>query len=375
VGIIAGILRRHADAALSRCAQPVPAHWYRAVHRITGCRTVRLGGYVDYCPDCGHGEFAPYSCRDRLCPVCRGAESSAWLEARRAELLPVPYFHLIVTVPSAYSRAVHDHADAAAGQLMGAVAHALQAVATDPRHHGGQLGMLAVLHSWGRSLSWHAHVHCLIPAVVLHPDGSYTVLGSRFLLPLPAFKKVFRAVLTRRFRRAIRGFDPPGSAWRTRWNAKVRACIKGPGIVLNYLARYVRCGPLHEAQIIGHDDQQVAFRYLDHRTGTIRVWRGTPEVFVRRYLQHALPCRFHRIRYYGFYAASRRRQLRALQTALIARFGPSALGSVPAAPPALPPQPCPCCGSVRPRTRVYLPPGAVSVTFAPLNRGPPRMPP
>jgi len=373
VGIIADILRDHADAALSGRTSSTPDRWHRAVQRITACRTVRMGGFVDCCSDCGHGEFALYSCRDRLCPVCRGSEASSWLEARRAELLPVRYFHFVVTVPPAYSRAVHDHPKAAGKELMQAVAEASQAVAAE--HHDGELGILAVLHSWGRNLSWHAHVHCLIPGVVLRTDGSYKVLRGKFLLPLAAFKKVFPAILTRRFRKALPGFDPPGSAWRQKWNAKVRACIEGPDTVLKYLARYVRSGPLHESRIVRADDEQVAFRYLDHRSGKITRWEGTPGVFVRRFLQHALPRGFHRIRYYGVLAPSRRQDLRALQTGMIARFGPSALGPAPQSVVSSPTPPCPRCGSTCPRIRVYFSPCTVFTTFLPLSRGPPRIAP
>ena len=369
MGIIADILRRHAGAALSACTHPVPERWYRVLRRITSCRTVRMGGCVDACPDCGHSEFAPYSCRDRLCPVCRGSEASSWLEARRDELLPVRYFHFIVTLPPAYSRAVHDHPEVAGKELMQAVAEASQAVAAE--HHGGQLGILAVLHSWGRNLSWHAHVHCLIPGVVLRTDGSYKVLRGKFLLPLAAFKKIFPPILTRRFRKAITGFDPPGRVWRQKWNAKVRACVEGPAIVLRYLARYVRGGPLHEAQILRADDQQVAFRYLDHRTKNITVWRGAPEAFVRRYLQHALPRGLHRIRYYGFLGPSRRRDLHALQVAMLARFAPSALAPPPRITGIAASPPCPVCGSTRPRVRQHLSPALAFLRFGHLSRAPP----
>ena len=283
MGIIADILRRHASAALAGSTAPVPGRWYRAVQRITSCRTVRMGGCVDTCPDCGHVEFAPYSCRDRLCPICRGSEARSWLEACRTELLPVPYFHFVVTLPPAYSRAVNDHPEATAGELLGAVAEAAQAVAFE--RYGGELGILAVLHTWGRSLSWHAHVHCLIPGVVLRPDGSYKILSAKFLLPLGAFKKLFRAILTRRFRDVIAGFAPPGRVWRQKWNAKVRACIEGPRIVLRYLARYVRSGPLHEAQIVRADDQQVGMAIA---VG-IRVAPDPPHRSVREELPHTAP--------------------------------------------------------------------------------------
>jgi len=278
------------------------------------------------------------------------------LRAAAAEALPGRYFRAIVTVPSAYSLAVRERPRRLAGELMEAVAEALQQVAGGRHGPGGQLGILVVLHTWGRNLGWPAHVHCLIPGVVLHAEGTFARIATRFLVPIRAFREVLRAILTRRFRAALPGFDPPGQVWRTPWNVQIRPCDEGPRTVLKYLTRYVRSGPLHESQIVQADDTQVAFRYLDHRSGTVQVWRGLPSAFVARYLQHALPYRFHRIRHYGFHAPGRRRDLRALQVALIARYRPDVLAPTPAPRPAPPPQPCPHCGSTRPRLRTRLPP-------------------
>ena len=373
MGIIADILQRHGPAYLNGPGAAVPQSQCRAARRITGCRTGRLGGHVEYCADCAELlDFTPHSCRDRLCPVCRGAEAHTWLEARRAELLPVPYFHVIVTVPTAYSQAVRDHPARLGGELMAAVAEALQTLAANPQRLGGELGILAVLHTWGRKLNWHAHVHCLVPGVALRSDGSFTVVDTRFLVPVGAMRKVFPAILTRRFRAALPGFDPPGRAWRTPWNALIRPCDEGPRVVLDYLTRYVRSGPLHEAQILKADDDEVTFRYLDHRTGKVELLRTTPMDFVARYLQHALPHRFHRIRHYGFLAPGRRRDLRALQIALIACYGSSALApEVPPLPPISEPQPCPYCGSTRPRHCGTIPPRRPAIIYAANSRAPP----
>ena len=352
MGIIAEILRRHGSRP--DAATRLPAAQRRALHRVTACRTGRLGGHAEYCLDCAElAEFIPHSCRDRLCPVCRGSEAHGWLQARQAETLPVRYFHVIVTVPTAYSLAVRDHPRRLGSEFMEGVAEALQALASGPHGPGGELGILAVLHTWGRNLAWHAHVHCLVPGVVLQAEDTFGLIRTRFLVPLCAFRKVFPAILTRRFRKVLKGFDPPGRVWRSPWNAEIRPCAEGPRIVLKYLTRYVRSGPLHESQIVQADDTQLAFRYLDHRSGTLQVWRGTPAVFVERYLQHALPHRFHRIRHYGFYAPGRRRDLRALQVAMLGRHAASALAPPP--PPRRPPPQRPCPTS-RPQDLRFYPP-------------------
>jgi len=373
MGIIADILRRHGPAYLRTAGPAAPESQRLAVRRLTACRTGRLGGHAEYCADCGaRVEFVPHSCRDRLCPVCRGPESRAWLDARRRDLLPVHYFHVVFTVPTVYSRAVRDHPARLGGALLAAVAETSQTLARDPRHLGGELAILAVLHTWGRSLAWHAHVHCLIPAAVLQPGGAYRLTRTRFLLPVCALRDVFRAILTRRFRAALKGFDPPGRLWRTAWNVKVRPCLEGPDTVLRYLTRYVRSGPLHESQIVHADATQVVFRYLDHRTGTVRRLRLSPAQFVARYLQHALPPRFHRIRHYGFLAPSRRHDLRALQTALLARYRTSALAPASGPDPVVPASPpCPYCGSTRPRWRLYLPASQSGIAFTVNWRAPP----
>ncbi len=213
---------------------------------------------------------------------------------------------------------------------------------------------------------------CRVPGVALRSDGSFTVVDTRFLVPVGAVRKVFPAILTRRCRAALPGFDPPGRVWRTPWNVLIRPCDEGPHVVLNYLTRYVRCGPLHEAQIPKTDDDEVAFRYLDHRTGKVEVLSCAPAGFVARYLQHALPHRFHRVRHYGFLAPGRRCDLRALQIALIARYGPSALApEASRLPPVTLLQPCPYCGSTRPRHCGTIPPRRPAIFYAANSRAPP----
>ena len=191
-------------------------------------------------------------------------------------------------------------------------------------------------------------------------------------VPCHPYRHQLQAPGDLRFRAALPGFDPPGRVWRTPWNVLIRPCDEGPRVVLNYLTRYVRSGPLHEAQILRADDDAVAFRYLNHRTGKVEVLSCKPAGFVARYLQHALPPRFHRIRHYGFLAPGRRRDLHALQIALIARYGPSALAPELPHPAAVAePQPCPYCGSIRPRHRGTIPPCRPGVTYAVTWRAPP----
>ena len=214
-------------------------------------------------------------------------------------------------------------------------------------------------------------MHCLVPGVALRSDGSFAVVGTRFLVPVGAFRKVFPAILTRRFRAALPGFDPPGRVWRTPWNVLIRPCDEGPRVVLNYLTRYVRSGPLHEAQILKADDHEVAFRYLDHRSGKVEVLPCTPAGFVARYLQHALPPRLHRIRHYGLLAPGRRRDLHALQIALIARYGPSALAPEVPHPAAVGvPKPCPRKPSAGPAARPGRATAAPSRPAAPASPTP-----
>jgi len=344
VGILRDIAVRFGPAYERKYGAKFPGSHRRALHSLADCRTDRMGGHAETCNGCAATRFVPHSCRDRLCPSCHAAEIDEWTAKRAVDILPVQYFHFTFPLPSELRMPVRSHQKALEDALIRAAAESLAILAQD--RLGGRIGITAALHTWGRALPWHPHVHCLVPAAVVHPDDTVTVVKGKFLLPVRALSKVFRAVFLRMAREAVSAAAIPEIPWGTDWVVNVRRCSEGPGNVIRYLARYAKRGPLAEGAIVRVDDRSIVFRYLDHRTGRTATCTLTPEDFLARYLQHAPPPGFHRVRHYGILAPGARRTLRAVQLALLP--GMAAIASCVQAlrEPAFPrtPQPCPACG-------------------------------
>ena len=177
--------------------------------------------------------------------------------------------------------------------------------------------MMTVLHTWGRTLVWHPHVHCLIPGIVICPDGEFKKIPNTYLVPVKGLSKVYRAVFLRLVRSHSDAPKLPEIKWSKQWIANCRTCTEGPANVLKYHARYTKRGPLPEKNILSISDQQITFRYISHRTKRPEECKLTPQKFLRRYLQHTPQPGFHRIRYYGVLAPGARRTLRAVKVALL----------------------------------------------------------
>ncbi len=187
------IFLRHRDEYLSLYGTTMPSWHRQALRAVTDCGTPAMGGHLQECADCGHREFVYHSCRSRACPSCHGSRTASWLAARTDELLPVRYFHLVVTVPASLREPLRRNQTALCGALMRAVAESVRSLAADPRYLGAVPGILAVLHTWGRSLVWHPHVHCLITAGGVTADGSWLEAPNpAFLVPVHALGKLCR---------------------------------------------------------------------------------------------------------------------------------------------------------------------------------------
>ncbi len=195
------------------------------------------------------------------------------------------------------------------------MAESLQTLAED--RLGGRLGIIAILHTWGRTLPWHPHVHCMVPGVIICPDGKFRKIKTNYLLKIETLPKVYRAIFFRLVRSHPDAPGLPQIEWSKQWIVNCRACDEGTGNVLRYLARYTKRGPLPEKNILSVTDKQITFRNISHRTKRPDVCKLTPEEFLRRYLQHVSPPGFHRIRYYGFLAPGGRRNLRGIRMALM----------------------------------------------------------
>ncbi len=303
-----------------------------------------MGGHTESCCGCGTTRFVPRSCRHALCATCHDAEIDDWLAARADELLPVRYFHLTFPLPAELREAARSHWRIVCGAMLQAAAEALQTLAAD--RLGGRLGIMAVLHTWGRTLPWHPHVHCVVPGVVVRADRTPCKVAANYLLPLGPLSQIYRAVFLRLVRSHRDGPELPQLDWSKQWVANCRPCEEGPANVLRYLARYTKRGPLSRKRIVSVSDEQIVFRYTSHRTARPTLCKLAPEEFLRRYLQHTPPPGFHRIRYYGFLAPGARTTLSALRGALLPELAAlePVLAQLRERNASRAPYVCPCCG-------------------------------
>lgn len=330
---------------------------------IEACRTAALGGHARACEKCGHTHISYNSCRNRHCGKCQAAASYEWLEARRADLLPVGYFHCTFTLPAAIADIAYTNKAVIYDALFKAASEALLTIAADPKHLGAKIGVTMVLHTWGSALIHHPHVHCIVPGGGLSLDGQ-TWISSRpkYLLPAPVLSRLFRRLMCERLvalhsagRLAFFGghaglADPTAFQTflkplrRIRWYVHLKAPFAGPDQVLRYLARYTHRVAIANSRLIAFDGKHVSFRYKDYRADGVpqqKVMTVSANEFIRRFLLHVLPDGFHRIRHYGFLANAVRVASIAKARALLGATAPQrpAADTEPDAP-----VPCPRCG-------------------------------
>lgn len=295
----------------------LPSHC-RAFHDILSCRTPARGGHIFSCNRCGHRVYAYHSCRNRSCPKCHAHDTEAWLEARRKELLPVPYFHVVFTLPKELRRIVRQHQKPLYGILMKAAAKALIKLAADPHYVGGRIGVMAILHTWTRTLVYHPHVHCLVPAGGLSDDQRWLPARKNYLVPVKALSKIFRGVFMDLVARRLPDLELPASVRHREWVAYCKPSIQGVDAVLNYLGRYVHRIAITNRRILSIDDGKITFRYQNAGNSVWKTMTLEANEFIRRFLQPVLPKGVHKVRYYGLWAPSNRQLLHRLQLALAA---------------------------------------------------------
>ena len=346
---MADILRLYGPGYLERFgASILPSH-RRAMRDLCRCRTAALGGQLFVCDHCGREHYVYHSCRNRACPTCHGKETHTWLAARRQELLPVPYFHVVFTLPAPLRRLVRRHQKAVYPILMKAAAQALMKLATDPKYVGGRIAVLAVLHTWSRTLSYHPHVHCLVPGGGLSADGQWRPARRNYLVPVRALSPIFRGMFLDLLAKALPEVAIPDRLRRQAWVVYCKPTVQGAENVLAYLGRYVHRIAITNRRILKIDDGRVTFGY---RKAEERRWRTMTlpaEEFIRRFLQHVLPAGVHKVRYYGLWAPSNKARLLEIRRRLLA---PDADGETPPAadvgdPPSVQTDPlpahCPFC--------------------------------
>ena len=323
---VADIVRHHGAAYRATHADRLGHSQRRVLNAIEACRTARLGGHLERCTDCGVTRVAYNSCRNRHCPKCQGLARAQWLADRHAELLPVPYFHVVFTLPGPIA-AIAFHNKAVVYDLLFKTAiDTLRTIATDPKHLGAEIGVIAVLHTWGQTLGHHPHVHCIVPGGGLSPDGTgWIACRPGFFLPVRVLARLYRRRFLERLEAAFAAgalsfggdlaglSDPAAFAARLRpsrrvdWVVYAKRPFGGPEQVLAYLGRYTHRVAIANSRLIGLTEGRVSFRWKDYRHhDKPKVMTLDAEEFLRRFLLHVLPDGFRRIRHYGFLANGHR---------------------------------------------------------------------
>jgi Putative transposase/Transposase zinc-binding domain len=291
---------------------------------IESCRTAALGGHVERCEKCSHTIIAYDSCRNRHCPKCQGAAAREWL----AELLPVPYFHVVFSLPAKIADIAYQNKAAIYDILFKASAEAMITIAADPKHLGARIGLLSVLHTWGSALNYHPHVHMIVPGGGISHDGArWVACRPDFLLYVGALSRLFRRLVLEKLTAAhsageLQFFSKHSALANARTFAAYLAPLRnskwvvyckhpfgGPQQVLRYLARYTHRVAISNRRLVACNEKGVTFKWKDYRLEgreRYQMMTLTTDEFVRRFLMHVLPAGFHRIRYYGLLASGKR---------------------------------------------------------------------
>src|SRR5207302_2688990 len=324
---VADIFRRHGEAFRQARAGHLGGIERRVMGAITACRTAVLGGHVEQCDDCGATRIAYNSCRNRHCPKCQGLTQAQWLADRQAELLPVPYFHVVFTLPAPGGEIAFQNKSIVYAILFRTAAETLATIAANPRHLGANLGMTMALHTWGQTLQHHPHVHCVVPGGGPSLDGTrWVACRPGFFLPVRALSRLFRRLFLEELRAAFAAGElgffgelaalarPVAFAQRLRqlrridWVVYTKPPFGGPAQVLAYLGRYTHRVAIANSRLVSVTNTTVAFRWKDYRHHVkSKVITLAADEFIRRFLLHTLTDGCHRIRHYGFLANRQRR--------------------------------------------------------------------
>jgi hypothetical protein len=362
---VGDIFRAHGPAWRRANAGHVSLGQLKVMSAIERCRTAALGGHVARCEKCEHIHIAYNSCRNRHCPKCQGAAARAWLADREAELLPVPYYHVVFTLPAPIADIAYQNKAEIYAILFRAAAETLITIAADPKHLGARIALTAVLHTWGSALTHHPHIHCIVPGGGLSPDRERWIsCRPGFFLPVRVLSRLFRRLFLQTLAAAheagrLRFFAnhaplADGRAFaaylaplrKIEWVVYAKRPFAGPEAVLAYLSRYTHRVAIANSRLIAFDDNGVTFRSKDYRAkgrSRQKIMTLTTDEFIRRFLIHVLPSSFHRIRHYGLFANGGRTENLARARQLLA-VPPTQGQPSDADEPPMHALPCPCCG-------------------------------
>jgi Putative transposase/Transposase zinc-binding domain len=364
---VADIFRNHSPGWRAANRGHVSLAQLKVMSAIEACRTAALGGHVARCENaaCGHTHIAYNSCRNRHCPKCQGAAAREWLAEREAELLPVPYFHVVFTLPNVIADIALQNKRVVYNLLFKASAETLLTIAADPKHLGARIAITSVLHTWGSAMTHHPHVHMIVPGGGVSLDGErWVACRPGFFLPVRVLSKLFRRLMLEKLKAAhaagkLTFFGAQASLVdarafaavlkplrRTKWFVYSKAPFAGPKAVLAYLARYTHRVAISNRRLIRADATSVTFKVKNYRVegpGRYTTMTLTTHEFIRRFLSHVLPKGLHRIRHYGLLAGPARVRTLERMRELLATPAPAA-ATTEARGPERPEQLCPCCG-------------------------------
>ena len=298
---------------------------------IERCRSAELGGHMLRCNDCSEVSIAYNSCRNRHCPKCQGSTAKRWLADRQAELLPVEYYHVVFTLPSQVADIALQNPARVYDLLFKVTSETLRTIAADPRHLGAQIGFTAVLHTWGSAMTHHPHLHCIVPGGGVNPQGQWQPCKRGFFLPVRVLSRLFRRLFLEQLaaihdqltfygaleylteRNAFNQLLVPTR--QTEWVVYAKRPFSGPEAVLSYLSQYTHRVAISNRRLVAYDHDTVTFKWKDYRIKGNKRYSTmslATDEFIRRFLIHILPHRFHRIRHFGLFANHQRQ--RNLQT-------------------------------------------------------------
>jgi hypothetical protein len=339
---VADIFRRYGAAYREKHRASMSTAQRRVMSAIEMCRTAALGGQIEQCNACGQQRICYRSCRNRHCPKCQSLARAEWIEHRQTELLNCEYFHVVFTVPDKIAAIAYQNKEVVYNILFQATAETLRTIAADPKHLGAEIGFFAVLHSWGSALLHHPHLHCVVPGGGISPDGTRWIpCKPGFFLHVRVLSLLFRRLFMERLqiafdsgklqflnaserlrdRRAfVRYLEP---LKKVKWVVYAKRPFAGPEQVLDYVGRYTHRIAISNNRLLDIEGGQVSFRYKDYRDQSQqKTMTLSAEEFIRRFLLHALPQGFHRIRYYGFLGNRNRQEKLALCRQLLGMAPP-----------------------------------------------------
>lgn len=302
---VADIIRLHGKA-YERLYQPA-VQVSKVLRALFMCRTKSLGGHVEVCKSCGTERISYNSCRNRHCPKCQCTNREKWILARESELLPVPYYHIVFTLPACFNELLPKHAKSVYNSLFEASWQTIKTFAADPKYLGAKPGMIAILHTWGQQLWLHPHLHCIVPGGGVTSSGKWksTRSNGKYLFPKRAMSSVFRA----RFMAALRKNTTiphalAKQAFQKKWVVYAKRPFASPKTVVEYLGRYTHKVAISNHRLLELNDKTVTISYKDYRdAGKKKTLTISGTEFLRRFAQHVLPRGYVRIRHYGFLAS------------------------------------------------------------------------